>query len=581
MNGEPLTEDELRTARLTLAAARARRAPVDTDEPLTAARRFLVEEHDHPEGRLLYHWRGDFYTWRGSYFSIVPPDAVRAGLYAWIDARDGKPTKRAVDNVLDALKAAAHLDAVPPCWLNGTPADGELIACANGLVHVATRELLAPTPAYFNLNACAFDYQPEASRPAAWLGFLGSLWREDHDSVTALQEIFGLLLTADTSHQKIILLIGPKRSGKGTIARVLRGLIGADNTTAPTLTGIGQNFGLAGLIGKPLAVISDARLSGRSDLAAVVENMLRVSGEDSVSVPRKFQPDWVGQLPTRFVMLTNELPALTDASGALASRFVILPMTRSFYGREDTALTAKLLAELPGIFAWALDGLDRLRARGHLLQPAPGAAMLEQLDRLASPIKAFVADCCTLEPGAEIGCGDLFAAWANWCQSQHRDHAGTVAMLGRNLHAAFPTTATRHARRGGDRLRVFSGIRLRRPDDPTPEESADGTAGTRWHACRPISSPTASPPRVQSKKERVPSRATPEDDTAGDDLKHGIDAADRIDAAARQAGISAETLAAHLTADDLGDPGLDLAAYARGIARDVAPRHAAATGGVP
>ena len=61
-----------------------------------------------------------------------------------------------------------------------------------------------------------------------------------------------------------------------------------------------------------------------------------------------------GKLETRFVILTNELPRLTDASGALASRFITLVLTESFYGREDLGLTDKLAGELPGILNWAL-----------------------------------------------------------------------------------------------------------------------------------------------------------------------------------------------------------------------------------
>lgn len=482
---------------------------IDPNDPLGTARRYLLATQEHPQGVRLHYWRGDFYRWCGSHFSILSPDALRAELYTWLEAQNVKTSKRIVDNMRDALQAAVYLEADPPCWLNDSRSiAGQLIPCRNGLVHVATRELLAPTPAYFNLNACGFDYQKAAPRPAAWLDFLGSLWGEDFETVQTLQEIFGLLLTADTTHQKIILLIGPKRSGKGTIARVLRGLLGAENISAPTLAGLGQNFGLAGLIGKPLAVISDARLSGRSDLAAVVENLLRVSGEDSVSVPRKFQTDWVGQLPTRFLMLTNELPALMDSSGALASRFVILPMTQTFYGREDKALTGRLLAELPGIFSWALDGLDRLNQRGYLLQPAAGAAMLDALDRLASPIKAFVADCCILESAAEIACADLYTAWENWCLSQHRDHAGTLQILGRNLSAAFPHISVHRPRVAGERERVYSGIRLRRSDDPEP-------AGPQWSATRTISSLTNTSPHACNGYVRGPSRTNSENATLG------------------------------------------------------------------
>jgi phage/plasmid-associated DNA primase len=63
--------------------------------------------------------------------------------------------------------------------------------------------------------------------------------------------------------QKIFLLVGPKRGGKGIISRILTALVGADNITAPTLSSLSQNFGCEGLIGKTLAIISDARL-GRS-----------------------------------------------------------------------------------------------------------------------------------------------------------------------------------------------------------------------------------------------------------------------------------------------------------------------------
>ena len=43
----------------------------------------------------------------------------------------------------------------------------------------------------------------------------------------------GYLLTSDTRLQKILILVGPKRSGKGTIARVIRGLIGDENVDLP------------------------------------------------------------------------------------------------------------------------------------------------------------------------------------------------------------------------------------------------------------------------------------------------------------------------------------------------------------
>jgi putative DNA primase/helicase len=142
--------------------------------------------------------------------------------------------------------------------------------------------------------------------------------------------VFGYVLSGDTRLQKIFLFVGPKRGGKGTIARVLTGLLGAHHVAAPTLASLATNFGLSPLIGKPLALVSDARLSMKADNKIVVERLLSISGEDSLTIDRKFREPWTGRLSSRFLILTNELPRLTDASGALVSRFIVFVLTKSF-----------------------------------------------------------------------------------------------------------------------------------------------------------------------------------------------------------------------------------------------------------
>jgi putative DNA primase/helicase len=78
-----------------------------------------------------------------------------------------------------------------------------------------------------------------------------------------------------------------------------------------------------------------------------------------MTIDRKFRDPWSGKLPTRFVILTNELPKFRDSSGPIANRMLILQMVKSFLGEEDRTLDERLRAELPGILLWALDGLNR------------------------------------------------------------------------------------------------------------------------------------------------------------------------------------------------------------------------------
>jgi hypothetical protein len=81
--------------------------------------------------------------------------------------------------------------------------------------------------------------------------------------------------------------LGPTRSGKGTIGRMLTALISNGHVTGPTLASVGTNFGHRSLLGKPLAIISDARL-GNNPTNIVVEQLLSITGEDMLTVDRKY-----------------------------------------------------------------------------------------------------------------------------------------------------------------------------------------------------------------------------------------------------------------------------------------------------
>lgn len=267
--------------------------------------------------------------------------------------------------------------------------------------------------------------------------------------------------TTDTSQQKILLIVGPKRSGKGTIARILKAIVGQESVAGPTLASLASNFGLEPLIGKPLAIISDARLGNRSDHAAIAERLLAISGEDALTVNRKFRPAWHGTLPTRFMILTNPLPSLADSSGALVGRYIVLHLTKSFYGREDPGLTAALMTELSGILNWALIGFRRLRERGHFVQPTSALEIVEDLEVLAGPIKGFVTERCVIGPMFRVGVDELWMAWTRWCDANGRREPGTKQWFGRDLRSAFPAVDIKQSRDGYDWHRVYQGIGLR------------------------------------------------------------------------------------------------------------------------
>ncbi|MCP4389840.1 MAG: NTP-binding protein [Gammaproteobacteria bacterium] len=436
------------------------------------ARRTFTRDDCHGCIGLVAH-RGEFFRWTGTHYEPIGPRNLRSDIYGFLDdtwvQHAGKhepfnPSKGKVAEVLAALDAGVNEDETvdPPFWqpvasdVQARSESGQLICTRNGLLDIEAGKLLPHNPLFFNTLCLPFDCEPEAAKPTRWFTFLRELWPDDKAARQTLAEIFGYLLTADTSQQKMFLVVGPKRSGKGTLARVLAALLGGKaNVATPTLASLSQEFGLWPLIHKPLAIISDARLGGRTNTATVVERLLSISGEDDQTVNRKFLSHWSGRLRARFLVLTNELPQFTDAAEALASRFVILTLKESFYGKEDIKLTEALLKELPGILNWSLAGLKRLRTRGLFEMPQSSHEAVRTLEDLGSPAGAFVRDWCDVGPGKTENVKLLYAAWRAWCEAKG-EKAGSDITFGKNLRAVVPGVSTK----GAGRARSYRGVAL-------------------------------------------------------------------------------------------------------------------------
>jgi putative DNA primase/helicase len=187
---------------------------------------------------------------------------------------------------------------------------------------------------------------------------------------------------------------------------------------------------------------------------------LSISGEDALTIDRKNLEPLTCRLLSRLMIFTNELPRLGDSSGALANRFILLRLTQSHLGHEDTGLTDKLLAELPGILLWAITGWKQLRERGHFRQPGAAADLIDDLNDLSSPVQQFVRECCLLGPH-QARVDDLFTAWRKWCDQVGRKEPGTEQVFGRDLLAAFPKLKRIRPREDGERVRGYEGIAVK------------------------------------------------------------------------------------------------------------------------
>lgn len=474
------------------------------DNPHRLAQSFLAKGAGDKIGVIRY-WNNDFIRYEAGAYRLHPQGDMKPCVTEHVrqeyinyskrlscnsSQKFTKPVKvRQINDVMNALQSITYLSSshLPPSWIGSSstadrPDPYTLLPMKNGILQLDSENLASGTallpldPNLFTMNAVPFDYDAGATKPERWMEFLHQLWPLDIQAVSCLQEWFGYLLTSDTRLQKMLMLIGPKRSGKGTILRILAKVLGKGNVVSPTLSSLGTQFGLAPLLGKSVAIISDARLSNRNDQAVITERILSITGEDTQTIDRKYRDPISAKLLTRFVIASNELPRLTDTSGALSGRMILLKLSNSFFGKEDIHLDDKLSTELPGILLWAIEGLLRLRQRGRFLQPDSSNSIAQELEDLVSPIGAFIREECIVESTASVEIAEMYRRWKEWCEEQGRQHPGSLQTFGRDLHAACSGLSVARPSQGGRRVRVYLGIRLRRIGDPEIEVASATSA---------------------------------------------------------------------------------------------------------
>ena len=442
------------------------------------ARTFLDNLYSSEEGYKLVHYAQDFYTHATTHYEVIEEATVRAKLYALLDRckKAGKkgalemfnPSPASVSAALDAVKSITHLpnhpNTKPPIWLDNysqnKPDASKLISLQNGLFHLEDSLLIPHSLGFFTQNSLPFDYDQNDSCPQ-WLAFLQSVWEDDQESIDTLQEMFGYIISGDTRQQKFFNIIGPRRSGKGTINKILVALLGQHNTVAPQLEELCDTFGLQPWLGKLLASFTDARAPERNR-SAVVSQLLRIVGGDTITINRKNKESWNGYLPTRIVVYSNEVLQLTENSNALTGRMVVLKMTRSFYNNEDTDLAHKLEQELSGIFNWAMGGLKRrLERGGHFIQPRTGIELLELMAELGNPIGSFADEALEFDTLATVSKDDVFACYKHWALKKSIVPGTELAFKRRFLAATQEHRVESWLdRTDGNRAHVYRGVRL-------------------------------------------------------------------------------------------------------------------------
>lgn len=342
---------------------------------------------------------------------------------------------------------------------------GDYVFLENGRLNIMTETLYPHDPSIFNLHAVPFDYDPLAHCPE-WDKFMDTTFGGDEVAIEIHYRWMAAELIGAVDMQKAYMLLGERRSGKGTLMRIGDALAGHGQTTAMSLRDFSKGFGLYSLIGKTVCRINELVDAGPG-AGAAVEYLLNIIGGDTIQVDRKNKDPWIGQMPVLFTLTGNEIPRMPDSGGALISRLIVNRTVGSREGMQDPNLSARIIKrEMPGVLNRVLVYVDKVNDKWPVNE-----LVLDDIEMLrdgGSPVRAWLNDVgMKFGPTYGIERKEAFAEFTSWAHENGHGRL-TSQWFGRHLKPAVPRLATTHKRIEGKQVRYYSGFGREELFDWTP-----------------------------------------------------------------------------------------------------------------
>jgi len=253
------------------------------------------------------------------------------------------------------IKYIGELDAAPEEF----DAEPMLLNTVNGVIDLASGELLAHDPSLMFRRQLQVPYDPEAKAPM-WETFLEAAF-PSVDMRDYLQRIIGYSITGMTTEQVLFFHVGFPQTGKSLFYEVLMTLMGElGKAIPPTMLLTRRNeehpAELMKMEGGRLLALDETPEGARMNEALAK----RLSGDSSITA-RGMGENWRDfKVIGKVHLMTNHDPHISDDAAVHRRLHYIpwvhpVPPERRVLGLKDMIISQ----ELSGILAWAVRGTQR------------------------------------------------------------------------------------------------------------------------------------------------------------------------------------------------------------------------------
>ncbi len=322
--------------------------------------------------------------------------------------------------IVDALELLKREVFVPTSQWN---THRHLLPVSNGVVDLKTGALLPPDPELRMIGCSPVAFDPEAACPR-WLRFLNEVFPSSDlfnasDLPGFMQRLFGMCLTGETIEHVLPILWGVGRNGKSVLLSVLQHILGpfavvlpADVLASKHMERDTQRDAVL-LHGVRCAIASESEAGAKLKTAFVK----LATGGDRLS-GRRLYSEAFNFVPThKMILVTNHKPKVPADDEAVWRRLSLVPFTRVFSEAEqDPGLTATLLAEAPGILAWAVRGAGDWYLTG-LGRPRAVREATAEFRSDEDAVQEFL-DTLIQQPGTSTALTAIYGRFREWSISQ-------------------------------------------------------------------------------------------------------------------------------------------------------------------
>lgn len=313
---------------------------------------------------------------------------------------------RKINNILEVMKLAAHVEDFPP--------EADKIHLENGTLGL-DGSFTEGRPKIVR-SRLPVAYRPDAPEPVLWMTFLdGLLYAED---IPTLQEFIGYCLIPSNKGQRMMVIKGNGGEGKSQIGAVLSALLGS-NMKDGSIGKISENrFARADLEHILLCVDDDMRMEALRQ-TNYVKSIVTAQGK--MDLERKGKQSYQGWMFARLLAFSNgDLQALYDRSDGFYRRQLVLTTKEKPVGRiDDPDLAEKMKDEVEGIFLWAFEGFRRLVANNFKFTESQRTRdNREAVKRDNNNVFDFLESegYIRLKADATISSKELYEIYRMWCE---------------------------------------------------------------------------------------------------------------------------------------------------------------------